>query len=58
MKRMDSYMVDLNDPLYSWYGRIQGAYWSPTHDGTRSGEACRHTASFLYPHHALLTTPS
>ena len=26
MRRMDSYMVDLNDPLYSWYGRIQGAY--------------------------------
>jgi arylsulfatase A-like enzyme len=26
MQRMDAYMVDLKDPLYSWYGRIQGAY--------------------------------
>ena len=26
MNRMDRYMVELNDPLYQWYGRIQGAY--------------------------------
>ena len=26
MARMDKYMTSLNDPLYRWYGRIQGAY--------------------------------
>ncbi len=26
MTRMNQYMMELNDPLYRWYGRIQGAY--------------------------------
>jgi arylsulfatase A-like enzyme len=26
IQRMDNYMIELKDPLYSWYGRIKGAY--------------------------------
>ncbi len=26
LQRMDDYMIELKDPLHSWYGRIKGAY--------------------------------